>query len=417
MKRHMTYEGFVDLKHRPSRKDLICDFYFEPNKVSSKHAAGAIAAESSIGTWTTDLSTAKSYMLNLAATVYSLKKHKSGFMAKVAYPHELFDYDNVPDILSSVAGNIFGMKELNNLKLMDITFHNKVLRYYRGPRFGIKKIRKILDVKERPLVGTIIKPKIGLHSKDHAKVAYDAWIGGCDIVKDDENLTDQMFNRFDKRLRLTLKAKRKAEKETGEKKVYMINVTAETKEMLRKARSVADSGNEYLMVDILTVGWSSLQTLRYENDKLKLVMHGHRAMHGALTKNPRHGISMKVIAKISRMIGLDQLHIGTGIGKMYEDLEDVRDNIEACKGKMLNFKKTFPVCSGGLHPGYVPFLVKNLGNDIIIQMGGGIHGNKLGTVKGAVAARQAIDATTKGISLKEYAKKHIELKTALEQWG
>ena len=144
-------------------------------------------------------------------------------------------------------------------------------------------------------------------------------------------------------------------------------------------------------------------------------MHAHRAGHAAFTKG-KNGISMKVIAKTARLIGMDQLHIGTAVGKMVETKEEVLENAKACTEKMGNLKKTFPVCSGGLHQGHVPALVKYFGKDIIIQMGGGIHGHPEGTVNGAIAARQAIDATMKGISLENYAKTHKELKVALEHF-
>ena len=422
----MKYIDFVDLKYKPKNSDLICEFYLEKDEKSPlnyKQLAGGVAAESSTGTWT-QLTTEKPYMQKLAAKVFSIK----GNQVKIAYPIELFEYDNVPNIMSSIAGNIFGLKDIKNLRLEDINFPSEMLKKFKGPVYGIPGVRKLLKVKDRPLVGTIVKPKLGLNTKDHAKVAYDAWVGGCDIVKDDENLSSQSFNKFDERLKETFKMKEKAEKETGEKKVYMINVTAETNEMLRRAKIAKNIGNEYMMVDILTVGWSALQTLRNANEDLKLVMHAHRAGHAAFTKSPVHGISMLVIAKLARLIGLDQIHIGTIVGKMGgtkkeivsidQEMEDrfIRAKGHVLEENWLHIKPTFAVCSGGLHPGLIPALVRNLGKNIVIQMGGGIHGHPQGTVKGAMAARQAIDATMKHVSLEEYAKKHIELKQALEKW-
>ena len=171
----------------------------------------------------------------------------------------------MPNILSSVAGNVFGLKALKNLRLLDIQMPKALISSFKGPAFGIAGIRKLLKVPKRPLVGTIIKPKLGLNTKDHAKVAYDAWSGGCDIVKDDENLSSQKFNPFEERLAQTLESRDKAQKETGERKVYMINITAETNLMIKRAESVLAQGGEYVMVDILTCGWSALQTLRDQN--------------------------------------------------------------------------------------------------------------------------------------------------------
>lgn len=409
----MRYTDFVDLSYKPKSSDLICDFYIEPGPAfSMKEAAGGVAAESSIGTWT-ELTTFQKYVEHLAARVFSI----NGNNIRIAYPVELFEPGNIPNILSSVAGNVFGLRDLKNLRLNDIRFPPKIMQAYKGPQFGVPGIRKLLNVPKRPLIGTIIKPKLGLQTADHALVAYKAWAGGCDIVKDDENLSSQSFNRFQQRIVQTLKARDKAERETGERKVYMANITAETNEMLRRAKFVKSHGGEYAMVDIITCGWSAMQTLREANEDLKLVLHAHRAMHAAFTKNPRHGINMRVISRVSRLVGLDQLHIGTVVGKMFESKEEVLANRDALVEYNGKLKPVFPVASGGLYPGLVPPLVKIFGKDIIIQMGGGIHGNPLGTRSGAMAARQALDAALSGTPLSEHAHKHKELAAALKQWG
>jgi ribulose-bisphosphate carboxylase large chain len=406
----LRYVDFVNLKYGPKETDVICTFYVEPEGVSIEEAAGGVAAESSIGTWT-ELTTVKPYVEKLAARVFSIERNS----VKIAYPIELFEPRNMPNILSSVSGNVFGLKTLKNLRLNDVHFPSELIRSFKGPKYGVKGIRKLLRVYDRPLVGTIIKPKLGLKTLDHAKVAYEAWVGGCDIVKDDENLSNQRFNPFEDRVIKTLESRDKAEEETGERKVYMANITAETKEMLRRADFVLNHGGEYIMVDILTCGFSALQTLREQD--LNLIIHAHRAGHAAFTKNPKHGISMRVIAKIARIIGADQLHVGTVVGKMFETREEVAENYEALKKEMNGLKRVFPVASGGLHPGLVPALIEFFGKDFVIQAGGGIHGHRDGTVVGAKAMRQAVDATLKGIPLTEYAKTYRELKIALQTWG
>ncbi|MEX2737876.1 MAG: ribulose-bisphosphate carboxylase large subunit, partial [Candidatus Wukongarchaeota archaeon] len=341
----------MNLKYKPEETDIICKFYVEPEDISIKEIAGGVAAESSIGTWT-ELTTIKHYVKKLAAHVFSIK----GNDVKIAYPIELFEEENMPNILSSIAGNVFGLKTLKNLRLNDIYFPPQLIKNFKGPKYGIEGIRKLLKVNARPLVGTIIKPKLGLKTADHAEVAYEAWLGGCDIVKDDENLSNQRFNPFEDRVIKTLENRDKAEEKTGERKVYMANVTAETKKMLKRAEFVLNHGGEYIMVDILTCGFSALQTLCEED--FDLVIHAHRAGHAAFTKDPKHGISMRVIAKIARIIGVDQLHVGTGVGKMFETRKEVSENIEALKEEMNGLKRTFPVASGGLHPGLIPALIK-----------------------------------------------------------
>jgi ribulose-bisphosphate carboxylase large chain len=418
----VIYDEYLNLKYKP-KNDIVCLFRIEPAKgLSIKDAAERVAAESSVGTWT-EIPKYK-YVTDLRARVFSIK----GEYVKIAYPSELFEKGNMPNILSSIAGNIFGMKDVNALRLEDIQFPKSLVRSFPGPLHGMNEIRKVLRIKKRPFVGTIVKPKIGLKPEEHAESAYESWIGGCDFVKDDENLSSQNFNRFEKRLLKTLEMKDRAEAETGEKKAYLINVTAETNEMIRRAELVKRQNAKFIMVDMLTVGFSGIQTLAKENKKLGLFVHGHRAMHAALTRNREHGISMMVLADIARLIGIDSLHIGTGIGKMESGIQEVHEieeeieenNVKETEKRLqqnwYGIKPMLGVASGGLHPGHIPFLVKNLGNNISIQLGGGIHGHPYGTEAGAIAARQAVDAAVKRIPLGKYAQTHWELREALRKW-
>lgn len=415
---------FIDLRYKP-KNDLICLFKINPAKgLSLEKAANIVALESSTGTWTEVEKGELDYVKKLRAKVFSIKK--SGWI-KVAYPQELFEYDNVPNILSSIAGNIFGMKSVRTIRLEDVSFPKSILESFKGPKYGIEGIRKIMKIKSRPLVGTIIKPKLGLNTKHHAQSAYESWKGGCDIVKDDENLSSQKFNLFENRLAKTLEMADKAESETGEKKSYLVNVTAETKEMLKRAQLVEKMGGKYIMIDIITSGWAAVQTLREAN--FKMAIHAHRAMHATFDRNPEHGVSMMVLADFARLIGVDQIHIGTGIGKLegkIKDIQEIEEDIEKHKVKETakrlaqnwgKIKPVLAVSSGGLHPGHVPFLIKHLGKDLVIQAGGGIHGHKFGTEAGAIAMRQAVDAVLKKIPLKKYAKNHVELEEALEEWN
>ncbi|MDO8123823.1 MAG: type III ribulose-bisphosphate carboxylase [Candidatus Hermodarchaeota archaeon] len=407
----MKYEDFVNTKYKPAPSDTICTFRIEPldpNR-SMQWAAGGVAAESSIGTWT-ELTTEKPYMKQLAATVFEL----SNQIARIAYPIELFEPGNLPNIMSSIAGNVFGLGDLKYLRLLDIQLAPQLIKSFPGPAFGIPGIRKALKVPKRPLVGTIIKPKLGLRTKDHAAVAYSAWVGGCDIVKDDENLSSQKFNPFEKRVIETLDKRDRAEEETGDRKVYLINVTAETKEMLRRAEFVEDHGGRVAMIDILTCGFSAVATLR--NQGFNLILHGHRAMHAAFTKLPEHGIAMPVIAVVSRLLGIDQLHVGTAVGKMSEDRQEVETNIRECTQPLQGLLPTLPVASGGLHPRHVPQLIDIFGKDVVIQAGGGIHGHPRGTEIGATAMRQAVDAVLEGQTLSNYAKSHSPLAEALQHF-
>ncbi|MBU2576641.1 MAG: type III ribulose-bisphosphate carboxylase [Nanoarchaeota archaeon] len=412
---------FIDQGYKPSRNDLICLFKVTPAGMSINEAVNNVALESSVGTWT-PVSSNKKYVNKLGAKAYAI----SGNFVKIAYPQELFEEGSVPNILSSIAGNVFGMKCIKGLRLEDIKFPQKLLKSFPGPRYGIEGYRRILGVKKRPLVGTIVKPKLGLKTKDHAQVAYDSWIGGCDLVKDDENLSSQKFNPFDKRAAQTLEMCDKASEETGETKGYLINVTAESMDMLKRADLAKELGGKFVMHDIITAGFASLQTLR---ENCTLGIHAHRAMHGAFTENPDHGLSMMAIADFARMAGVDSLHIGTGIGKMKggkEEIQDINEEMEMQRVKKTkhrleqnwgDMKPVMSVCSGGIYPGHVPYLMRNFGEDIIIQAGGGIHWNPRGTKYGAMGMRQAVDAVMNGERLETYSKSHLELREALEKFS
>jgi ribulose-bisphosphate carboxylase large chain len=391
---------------------LIVEFYVE-SEAPLTETAVAIAAESSIGTWTEISTMREEIKSKLGARIFYVNEDEN--IIKIAYPLELFEIDNLPQMFSDVAGNVFGMKAIKNLRVRDIIFPEEYVKQYDGPEFGIQGIREYMDVGKRPLLGTIIKPKVGLSPKEHAEVAYDAWLGGVDVVKDDENLTDQGFNPFGERLARTMEAKRKVEKKTGEKKMYVPNITASISEMLERAELVKDIGNEVAMIDIITVGWSGVQHVREQN--FGLILHGHRAMHAAFTHSDRHGISMLAVAKVARLAGIDQLHTGTVVGKMRGGAEEVVRIDQKMREEWYGLKPTMPIASGGLHPGLLEALFKILGTNVIVNCGGGIHGHPQGTYKGAMAARQAVDAFMEGKTTLEYAKSHKELDEAIKHWG
>ena len=425
MKHIDWYKDFVDLKYKPSKTDVVCLFRFEPSaKVSLVEAAGRIASESSAGTWTT-LTKLPKTIKKVMATSFEI----NGNFVKVAYPIEIWEPGNVSQLLSGVAGNIFGMKALENLRLVDISLPIQYTKQFRGPEFGIEGIRRILKVKKRPITGAVAKPKIGWSAEEHAKIAYETWIGGFDLVKDDENLTSTQFNKFEQRVKLCAKMRERAEKESSERKSALINITGETSLMIKRAKMLHDFGFEYAMIDVVTVGMSALQTLREVCHDYKLAIHAHRAMHAAFDRNPRHGISMLFLAKICRLIGVDQLHIGTVIGKLAgtrHDVLDIKNEItrnQSCKRSTSlnqnwsNIKPVFPVSSGGIHPGIIPDVLKIMGNNIVLLVSGGIHGHPNGTCDGARAAMQSIEATMQKIPLYQYAKSHKELGDALAKWG
>ncbi|MCD6557583.1 MAG: type III ribulose-bisphosphate carboxylase [Candidatus Aenigmarchaeota archaeon] len=403
--------------------ELVAKYYFEANGVSATQAVRQIMAESSIGTWT-ELQTLDTRMQKRLGP-RALKYSKTTGTVEIAYPIDLFEPRNIPQLLSGLAGNIFGMKIVKNLRLLDIKFPKKYVKNFKGPKFGFHGVRKILGIKKRPVLGTIIKPKVGLSPIEFANVAYKAYSGGLDFVKDDENLTSLRFCKFEDRVIKMLDVVDRIKEEQGRNVLYAANVTAPTRIMLKRADFVYAHGGRCIMIDILTAGFSALQELRSQN--YKMVIHAHRAGHASVTRNKKHGISMYLIAKLSRLIGVDQLHIGTAVGKMEGQVKEVlaikdiiqKDHVRVKGYLSQDWYKIYPVfavASGGLHPRLVPEVIKIMGKDIVIQAGGGVHGHPGGTKAGAKAMKQALDAAMDGVPLKIYAKTHKELRDALRRW-
>jgi ribulose-bisphosphate carboxylase large chain len=425
MKKVEWYTDFLDTRHGPAKDELVATFKVRPAKgFSMDEAAGRVASESSVGTWTT-LTTLTKSVKEIMARAYK----EEGAYVFVAYPMELFEPGNMPQILSSIAGNVFSMKALRSLRLVDVSWPEELVRSFRGPGFGISGVRRFMKVRSRPLTASVPKPKLGLTFTEHARHGYEAWLGGLDLLKDDENLTSQSFNPFEERAKETFRLRDRAEKETGERKSYLINVTGETNAMIKRARLVKDLGGEYIMIDVLTAGWAALQTLRETAGDLGLAIHAHRAFHAAFTRNPNQGMTMAVVAEACRLIGVDQLHIGTAIGK----LEASRAEVKALQQKIAapsspasghlmaaewhGMKPVFPVSSGGLHVGLVPEILRMLGSDVVVQLGGGIWGHPSGGRAGAKALRDAIDASLEGRGLADAAERSPELRVALGKWG
>jgi ribulose-bisphosphate carboxylase large chain len=402
-------------------KDVIATYYFRPEPgVTPEKAAQAISEEQTTGTWTglATVNRETAYVHAYDGEVLELAgAQDGGWIARLRFPAEIFEPGNIPQYLSVIAGNLFGLGKLEAVRLLDVEIPEQLFAG-NGPEFGIEGVRKILGTEQsrRPHVGTIIKPKVGLNVQDTAKVAFEAAVGGVDLIKDDETLTSQAFCPLIPRLEAVMDALDKAEQETGKKVLYAVNVTTGGDKILETARSAVNAGANMVMVDVLTAGFSAVQALSAD-PSITVPVHVHRTMHGALTRNPHHGIAMRPIAKLVRIAGGDQLHTGTVSGKMGGKVEEIlADNVALTEplGRMV---PVFPVASGGLHPGKVHAELATLGTEIVLQAGGGIHGHPDGTRAGATAMRQAVDAYLAGETAEEYAKTHAELRKALEKWG
>ncbi|MEE9474458.1 MAG: RuBisCO large subunit C-terminal-like domain-containing protein, partial [Candidatus Hydrothermarchaeaceae archaeon] len=243
-----------------------------------------------------------------------------------------------------------------------------------------------------------------------------AAVGGVDFIKDDELIANPAYSRIEDRAPVTMEALDRANEEKGEKTMFAVNVTDEVDKIMENADTAIENGANCLMLNFITAGFSALRVL-CEDESVNVPVHCHRDMFAAFTRSDVHGIHTKVVSKLARLCGGDQVHAGAILGKLYEDIDSVMLSVEALKEDFYNISPSLPVSSGGQHPGKIPENVKRLGEDALILAGGGIFGHKDGATAGGRAMRQALDATLNGVPLEEYAKDHAELKTALEQWG
>lgn len=427
---------YIDTKYRPSKDDFIVLMWVSGEYPLEKLAEG-IAAESSVGTWTRIKTMNRKVFKRYRARVFKLVKvtGTSGFIY-IAYPYEHFDAKNLLQFQASVMGNIFGLKELKELYICDISFPIRFQKLLTGPKFGIRGIRKYIGTNKpgnrRPHTGTIVKPKVGLTPKEFAKVAYTAWVNGLDLVKDDENLVDQKFCPWKERFDETRKMLDKAENETGEKKLYATNITdSSIDRMVERLEYVREHGEKMVMLDVYVLGFTALTHMMELTKRYGLFVHAHRAGYSAHHRGS-FGVNFQVYEKFYRMIGVDQLHIGTGVGKMegspmlikrFHEIAVKRKGTEKFYIGSLAFefaehiKPFFPVASGGVDPGKVDNLIALHGKDVVIQAGGGVHGHPRGTAAGARALRAAVDAVMQGIPIPEAADKNRDLKEALDRFG
>ena len=346
---------------------------------------------------------------------------------------EHFDLKNLNQFCASVLGNIFGMKELEELYICDIKFPKEFQKQFSGPAYGLWGIREYLGTSKnlRPHVGTIVKPKVGLAPNEFAKVAYEAWANGLDLVKDDENLVDQNFCRWKDRFDATFEAMDKAEKETGERKIYCTNITDTSIErMIERLEYVKARDHKTVMLDVYILGFSALEHMLELTRKANIMVHAHRAGYAALHRG-NFGINFQIFEKLYRILGVDQLHIGTGVGKMeggavlikrFHEIAEMQKGEEKFYLGSLAFefdekiKPIMPVASGGLDPLRVDALIALHGRNVTIQAGGGVHGHPKGTASGAKALRAAADAIAEGKRVKELIETNEELREAGKKW-
>jgi len=403
--------GYWDADYTVKETDVLCLFRLTPQPgVDPIEAAAAVAGESSTATWTvvwTDLLTACDVYRAKAYYVEEVPNKDDEFFAFIAYEIDLFEEASIANLTASIIGNVFGFKAVKALRLEDMRLPFAYLKGFLGPAAGVIVERERLDVFGRPLMGATVKPKLGLSGRNYGRVVYEGLKGGLDFLKDDENINSQPFMRWRERFLYVIEGINKASAKTGAVKGSYMNVTAATMEdMYERAAFAKEIGSIIIMID-LVIGYTAIQSMAYWSRKNDMVLHLHRAGHSTYTRQKSHGINFRVICKWMRMAGVDHIHAGTVVGKLEGDPNTVKGFYDTLLLPYLkenrtiglffdmdwaSLRKCLPVASGGIHCGQMHQLTYLLGEDVVLQFGGGTIGHPDGIQAGATANRVALES-------------------------
>lgn len=335
------------------------------------------------------------------------------FIVKIAFPTGNIN-GQIPQILTALYGNI---SMSGKLKLLDITLPNSFVKKYKGPKFGIEGMRKLLDVHNRPLMVAMFKPCIGMDPKTIAKMLYDLGSSGVDVIKDDELLADPCFCTVEDRVETCMKAVKQVYKDTGRKVLYALNITDNFDVMFKKSKAAVNAGANCLMVNVFTTSYPSMSVLA-EDPSINVPILSHPDFAGALFGSPEYGLASNIVlGKLNRLAGADMAIYPSYLGKVPMVKERVIRIGQELTSPFYHIKRCWPGPSAGMYPGIVPNLIEDFGNDVIIGAGGGIHAHPMGLKAGVKAFHQAIEAVNKKVPLTKAAEKNKELKAALDKWG
>ncbi|CAB1275279.1 ribulose-bisphosphate carboxylase large subunit [Candidatus Nitrosacidococcus tergens] len=434
--------GYWEPAYQPKDTDMIAMFRITPQTgIDPEEAAAAVAGESSTATWTVvwtdrltacELYRAKAYRVDQVPNTGEGTKTEAQYFAYIAYDMDLFEPGSIANLTASIIGNVFGMKAVKALRLEDMRIPVAYLKTFQGPATGIVVERERLDKFGRPLLGATTKPKLGLSGRNYGRVVYEALKGGLDFVKDDENINSQPFMHWRDRFLYCMEAVNKASAATGEVKGHYLNVTAATMEdMYERAEFAKSLGSTIIMID-LVIGYTAIQSMAKWARKNDMILHLHRAGNSTYSRQKNHGMNFRVICKWMRMAGVDHIHAGTVVGKLegdplitrgfYDTLREthVPENLQHgifFDQDWASLNKVMPVASGGIHAGQMHQLLDYLGEDVVLQFGGGTIGHPQGIQAGAVANRVALEAMILARNEgRDYVKEGPQILEAAAKW-
>ena len=333
---------------------------------------------------------------------------------RICFPLENFG-PSLPNLLAAVGGNLFELRQLAAIRLLDLDLPPEFAERYPGPRFGVRGTRELMGVPDGVMIGTIVKPSVGLPLDELRTVVRELAEARIDFIKDDELMANPPYSPLAERVRVVTEELNRVADATGHRPMYAFNITDDIDRLAANHDLVARAGGTCVMVCVHLVGLAGVAYLRARCD---LPIHGHRAMTGLFTRAPRLGIDFVAFQKLARLAGVDHLHTNGLASKFYETDDEVLRSINAVREPLLGGYETLPVLSSGQWAGVAPLTYARTGTaDLLVLAGGGIHGHPDGVLAGVRSMREAWAATVAGEDLAARARAVPELRHAIDAFG
>ena len=412
--------------------ERITALYYIETPLRPEAAAAILAGEQSSGTFVAVPGETEELKARFAARVESVEHLETvdtpaipggaGFQKgpfhraaiRVSWSIENCGY-NLPVLISTVQGNLYELSAFTGLKLMDLEIPASFSQHFAGPAFGIEGCRQLTGVYDRPLIGTIIKPSIGLTPEQTAELVKVLAGAGIDFIKDDELLSASGNSSFEHRVTAVMRVIKEHADKTGKKVMYAFNLSAEIDTMLRRYDTIVEAGGTCAMVSLNSVGLSGVKKLC---DQRQLAIHGHRNGWGMLNRHPLLGIEFPAYQKLWRLAGVDQIHVNGIQNKFWESDDSVVRSIEACLTPFLGGYSILPVVSSGQWGGQAPETYRRTRTlDLLYMAGGGIMAHPDGPAGGVTALREAWQAAVEGLTVEEGAKKYPAFAKSVQKFG
>jgi ribulose-bisphosphate carboxylase large chain len=333
---------------------------------------------------------------------------------EVSWSIENFGY-NLPVLISTLQGNLYELTQFTGLKLMDIKLPASYGKHFTGPRFGIAGSKESTGVEGRPMIGTIIKPSIGLSIEQTASLVKTLAEAGIDFIKDDELLSSSANSKFEDRVDAVMRVINTHADKTGKKVMYAFNLSDEVDSMLHRYDYIVKAGGTCAMISLNSVGLAGAKKVC---DQGQLVIHGHRNGWGMINRHPLLGIEFPAYQKLWRLAGVDQLHVNGIQNKFWESDDSVVRSIEACLTPLFDGETVLPVVSSGQWGGQAFETYRRTKTvDLLYMAGGGIMAHPDGPTGGVVALQQAWKGAVDGLTLEQAAQQYPEFAKSVEKFG